>query len=251
MELLIKKKVSAFREAHGISSNEPIRLKSLLMKLGVHAVFHEMTDHVSGMAIKAESEEHIHRFMLINSMQSLGRQHFTICHELYHLYVQEDFTSRSCVTGLFNKKLDKEEYNADQFASHLLLPEEGILELIPSAELKKDKVKEATLLKIEHYFSCSRHALLMRLKDVGLASFGYIEEYKVDVQRNAKRLGFDTKLYEAGNHGLVISDYGPKARALFEDERISESHYLSLMMDIGVELSNQEAQQRSDEKNPV
>lgn len=251
MELLVKKKVSAFREAHGISSNEPIRLKSLLMKLGVQTVFRELSGNISGMAIKAESEQKSHRFMLVNSSQSLGRQHFTICHELYHLYIQENFVSRSCVTGLFNKKLDKEEYNADLFASHLLLPEEGILELIPSRELKKDKVKEATLLKIEHYFSCSRHALLMRLKDVGLASFNYLQEFKVDVRRNARAQGFDTKLYEAGNQGLVISDYGSRARALFEEEEISESHYLSLMMDIGVDLSTQEESSRADEKNPV
>lgn len=251
MELLTKKQVSAFREAHGISPGEPIRLRSLLLKLGVHTVFKALSEEVSGMAIKAESDGETHRFMLVNAAQSLGRQHFTMCHELYHLYVQENFTSRSCVTGLFNKKLDKEEFFADLFASHLLLPEESILDLIPSAELKKDKVKEDTLLKIEHYYSCSRFALLMRLKELGLASFNFIQEYKVDVKRQAKARGYDTRLYEAGNHGLIISDYGSKARALYEEDRISESHYLNLMLDIGVELSHQETSSRADEKNPV
>ena len=64
MELLVKKKVAAFREAHGISSNEPIRLKSLLLKLGVQTVFRELSGKISGMAIKAESETESHRFML-------------------------------------------------------------------------------------------------------------------------------------------------------------------------------------------
>ncbi|MDP5168625.1 MAG: ImmA/IrrE family metallo-endopeptidase [Bacteroidia bacterium] len=252
MDLMMKKQVTSFRERHGISSNEPIRLKSLLMKLQVQAVFRPMSGIVSGMAIKAPwAEGQALRFMLINSQQSLGRQHFTICHELYHLFVQENFSSRRCVAGTFDKRADKEEYNADLFAALLLLPEEGMLEMIPAQELKKDRVSLATLLHIEQYFSCSRSALLQRLRELALASPGYMEAHRVDVRRGALSLGYPADLYLPGNHGLVISDYGPKAHALFEQDRISESHYLSLMYDIGVNLSDQPESIADAEKDLV
>ncbi|NOK86062.1 MAG: ImmA/IrrE family metallo-endopeptidase [Chloroflexi bacterium AL-W] len=237
-EWILKKKVGEFREQHGLRSAEPIRLKSLLMKLQVHAVFQPISSKISGIAVKVEiAPRNIHRFMLVNSNQSLGRQHFSICHELYHLFVQENFQSRACITGIFDKKLDREEYHADLFAAYLLLPEEGILELIPSEELKKDKITLATLLHIEQYYSCSRSALLQRLRELGLASQAFIEANKTAVRKGAASFGYSTTLYEAGNHHLVVSDYGPKAHALYEADRISESHYLSLMRDIGVDLS--------------
>ncbi len=54
--------------------------------------------------------------MLINTTQSLGKQHFTIGHGLYHLFIQENFSSQTCQTGMFNKK-EVEEYRADWFAA--------------------------------------------------------------------------------------------------------------------------------------
>lgn len=236
MKLLIKKWVSGFREEHGIGRTEPIRMKSLLLKLGVLTLYKPMPAAVSGMAVKVDA----HRFVLVNCEHSLGRQHFTLCHELYHLYIQPDFTARTCQAGLFDKKKDPEEYRADLFATYLLLPEEGILELIPTAELKKDKPSLATLLKVEHYYACSRSALLYRLREMDLADNEYIGLHKMQVKSGARAHGYDTALYEKGNHNLVIGDYGAKARFLFDQEQISESHYLSLMRDIGIEDLDQE-----------
>ena len=101
-------------------------------------------------------------FMLINSGNTIGRQHFTISHEIYHLFIQEDFNSRICQTQTFDKT-DLNEYKADLFAANFLMPEEGIFELIPQNELNKNKIQLDTLLRIEQYFSCGRSARLSRL----------------------------------------------------------------------------------------
>ena len=45
--------------------------------------------------------------------------------------------------------------------------------------------------------------------------------------------GYDTALYESGNKNLVIGDYGVKAKRLFDEDLISQSHYLELMMEMG------------------
>ena len=45
--------------------------------------------------------------------------------------------------------------------------------------------------------------------------------------------GFSTDVYEKGNEGLVIGDFGAKARELFDREIISEGHYIELLNMIG------------------
>jgi Zn-dependent peptidase ImmA (M78 family) len=228
---ILEKKVKTFRNNAGLSDTDPIRFKSLLSKLNVITVFRNLSADFSGMALKVNED----RFILINSSHSLGKQHFTICHELYHLYVQEEFTSMICNVGSFDSSMG-EEYNADRFASILLMPESAIKEIIPDKELTKDKIQLNTILKLEHYFSCSRAALLYRLKSLDLITAKSYNEFSNNVKYNAVKYGYPINLYESGNHGLTIGNYGELTRSLYEKELISESHYISLMYDLGMNI---------------
>ncbi|RCR66406.1 ImmA/IrrE family metallo-endopeptidase [Larkinella punicea] len=232
-QLLLEKRASEFRQAHGLNDREPIRLKSLLQKLNVQTLFKPLSDQFCGMAIKSGQ----HRFMLVNTNQSLGRQHFTICHELYHLFIQADFTFQVCIPGQFDYK-NPEEYKADWFAAYLLIPRDGVLSQINNLdELDQNQIKLSTILTIEQYFSCSRQALLRRLEDMELIDRAYGESLKQDVKRSATLFGFTTELYESGNEGQHIGDYGTKAKQLFDSEKISESHYYALLKDLGVDIN--------------
>ena len=54
------------------------------------------------------------------------------------------------------------------------------------------------------------------------------------VTREAALRGFGSELYQKGDgKRLVIGDFGAKARKLFEEERISEGHYIELLNLIG------------------
>ena len=199
------------------------------------------------MALKTGLDNLTARFILINDKQSIGKQHFTICHELYHLFIQKDFVSRVCKTGLFDKK-DKEEYNADIFASYLLLPTDGLIELIPDEELAgKHKISIGTIVYLEQFFSCSRRALLYRLKKMKLISDVQYEQYCMHVKRSALENGFNIDLYEAGNHNVIIGNYGSVAKELFDKDRISESHYYSLLSDLGININAFENESNGDE----
>ncbi len=233
----MEQKARECRNNWALTPSEPIRLKSLLLQLGVNSVFRPLnSDQVSGMCIKIMDNLCPMRFMLINSSQTLGRQHFTICHELYHLFVQSDFSSMVCKAGTFNRK-DIHEYQADLFASYFLLPEEGILKVIPSHEkIGKNKITLPTILRIEQYFSCSRMALLIRLKDIGLIDEVHLEKFKNNVIKSAREWGHTTSLYRPGNENLFLGNYGELAKSLFDNEQISEGHYSSLMYDIGIDI---------------
>jgi len=229
----IKKDAIEFRNELGFGNTDAIKLKSLLLKLDIIAVFKPLSEKFSGMAVKTEQKN----FILINSNHSIGRQNFSVCHELYHLYIQPDFIPHHCKAGTFDKDVDN-EYLADTFASYFLMPDDGIFSLIPDEEFKKDKINLDTIFKIEQYFGCSRLALLYRLLDMKLISKNKLDEYSQFVKLNAKQYGYPTDLYEPGNHGLVIGNYGSLAKFLYDKEKISEGHYFSLMHDIGFDILN-------------
>jgi len=233
MHIKIEKEAADFRAIHGFSSRDPIQLKSLLLKLNVITLFKPLSEDFSGMAVKVGD----YRFMLINSAHSVGRQHFSICHELYHLYIQKDFKPHHCLAGTFSKK-NRTEYLADLFAANLLIPKDGIISMIPTEQLEKDKITLETILKLEHYFNCSRSALLIKLEQLKLLSEKKAQLFKNDVILSARKYGYDDKLYKPGNQGKVIGDFGPLAKKLYDSEIISEGHYIELMHSIGFDALN-------------
>ncbi len=237
-ELVLEKQASHFRSNNGFNNFEPIVVKSLLQKNKVVTIFKPLSDNFSGMALKiAADNQPASRFILINSSQSIGKQHFTICHELYHLFIQENFTSQVCKTGRFDKKADPIEYLADVFASYLLMPTDGIKLNIPDEELDRKKISLSTILYLEQLYSCSRRALLVRLKVMGLITPQEFNAYCEGIKRSAIESGYTTLLYEPGNHNLVIGDYGQIAKDLYNKNKISESHYYSLLADLGIDWS--------------
>jgi len=245
-KIVLEKKANDFRTNNGLGQKDSINLKSFLSKLNVLTLFKPLGESFSGMSIKIEKENSIHRFILINSSHSIGKQNFTICHELYHLFIQDDFNSMYCNTGLFPKS-GGEELNADIFSSNLLLPEYGLISMVPDEELKKNKITIKTILKIEQYFMCSRAALLYRLKDLNIIDGTGYEKFKGGVKLSALLHGYDTSIYDDGNHNLVVGDYGTLARELFINNKISESYYHSLLLDLGMDMNIIESLQGGEE----
>lgn len=227
----IENKAATFRKNYGFGETDPIRLESLLLKKNIITLFKPLSGSFAGMAIKVSDNA---MFMLINCNHSLGKQHFTIAHELYHLFVQENFTSQKCLTGLFDSHDDIEEEKADLFAANLLLPELGVFELIPEKERqKKNSITPQTIFRIQQYYSVSIKAVIYRLVEFSLIDKSYFEEYSSGNKIMARKLGYDVKLYEKGNIDKSIGDYATLASNLFSSQKISESYYLELLNAIG------------------
>ncbi len=222
---LLKKQASSLREEGGYSTSEPVNLHSLLFKINVITVFKPLSTDFSGMAFRYKDFD----FILVNSNQAVGRQNFTIAHELYHLKFQKDFESHKCqISNLEGDK--KTEQIANQFAALFLLPEEALFDTIPEKELKKDAISIGTLLKLEQIFEVSHSYLLYRLRGLNLLSEKARQKHAAySVKQQVAEYGFPTDLYEPGNHHKIIGDYGLIAKKLFEEDKVSEGHYLELM----------------------
>lgn len=239
IQQIIEKNATDFRVQNGLSPFDSINLKRLLLKLNVSSYFKPLSETFSGMALKSEGD----RFILINTSQSVGRQNFTICHELYHLFIQKEFSAETTYkVGQFDKQ-DLNEFKADLFASYLLLPKDGILSLIPDQELGT-QLSLDTIVKLEQYFQVSRTSMLYRLKNLKLISSSLYDEYSSGISRSARRRGYPTSLYNPSYQTEFISNYGDLANKLVENRAISEGDYFNLMMDIGVDILSQDLDQK-------
>lgn len=233
---ILEAKAYKLRNEFGLSLSDPIDFDKLLLSMGVIVSFTKLSKNFSGMSLKMGKM----RFMMVNINQQLARQHFTIGHELYHLFEQADFKHQICKTGIFEKK-DKEEYNADVFSSYFLMPEAGIMNIIPETELGwGGKLSLLTILKLEQHFGVSRAAMLIRLERMGLLRQGEADIFKTDVKKSAKENGYPLDIYELTNKEYVLGDYGIRAKRIFDKEVISESHYFELMHEINIDVEKNE-----------
>ena len=211
-----------------LSLAEPINVKTVLRLLGVIALYRPLSDTLYGLSLKSADDKY--RFMLVNSNSTRGRQHFTVAHELYHLYFDEDPQPHFCQEG----QPDDSERSANMFARAFLMPRAGVMKAIPTEELASGKVSLTTVLNLESLFGVSHMAMLIRLKELKLITNSVFEKYQsVRVTYEASLRGLSTDLYQKGNEGLIIGDFGAKARELFEKDKISEGHYVELLNKIG------------------
>lgn len=211
-----------------ISLSEPVNAKTVLRVLGIITLYRPLSDSLYGLSVK--SSDNRYRFMLVNSNTTRGRQHFTIAHELYHLYYDADPHPHFCQDG----NLDESERAANMFARAFLMPKAGILKSIPAAELLSGNMSLTTILKLEALYGVSHMAMLIRLKELRLITNAVFDQYQsISVTKEAALRGLDTNLYKSGNEGMVLGDFGAKARELFEMDLISEGHYVELLNKIG------------------
>lgn len=227
------------RSELGLLSTEPISIHHLLRKKGILASFQPLSKGFEGMAVKLASDGNVAKcFMLINTNSIYCRQRFTACHEAYHLLFQEDFTVSYDVDDSLVGK-DSEEHKADYFARCLLLPTDGLWQLIPDSEYKKDAISLATILKLEQTYRCSRSCLLLQLKEMGAISDSTIDKYQHQVIRSAAEYGYNTSLYKPTMSKELVGDYNVKARMLYDEGRISQAKYFSLLYDMGIDLGKE------------
>lgn len=216
----IEYQARSFRSDNKLSNTEAIDLKGLLLKNNILTVFRPMSDKIHGLSLKTGEN----RFILINSNNPKGRQHYTIAHELYHLYYDPNPEPHLCEAGGTHRA----EKNADIFAAEFLLPKDGIANMLSS--IQGEKVTMAIVLKLEQYYRVSHKAMALRLKKLN-----YIDEKELNsltslpIANVARLYGYDTSLYEKGNEGIVIGNYGEMAKALYDAEKISEGHYWELL----------------------
>lgn len=218
----IEFEANKFRNNNGMSLFEAINLDSLLLKLKILTAYMPLSEEFSGLCLFNSK----YKFILVNSAKPIGRQNYTIAHEFFHLYIEKNFQPHIC--GRDNKDSISEK-NADKFASAFLMPKEAVLGMIDSKD-QEGNLSLGKVIQLQHYFSVSRKAMLIRLKELKLIKQDLLNEYYLlPAISSARENGFDTKLYSQPKDFRIIGDYGLKVKQLLDENKISEGHYLELM----------------------
>lgn len=209
---------------------EPLSTKTIVRQLNIMTVFRPLSESLWGLSLKSPDGKG--RFILVNSNSTRGCQHFTIAHELFHLYFDENPEPHFSGSE-FNA--NPSERSANMFASALLMPRTGICNVIPNNELISKNISVDTVLRLESLFGVSHTTMVLRLKELSLIANGCADRLSgISITREAALRGYDGRLYQpAQNEGLVIGDFGSMAKMLYDREKISEGHYLELLNMIG------------------
>ena len=201
-KLDLSTKAQELRELLGEDANSPVDIFSLINQIdGLTLVLYPLGNNISGMCVRDKEI----KLIAINSTMSYGRQRFSLAHELYHLYFDDESGFNVC-----SKKRDSKSENekcADQFASYFLAPYRSL-----RAAIKKiggyGPLSMQHVIALEQYFGMSHLAMLWRLVAEGHLSSDRLEDYSSRVMSAAKYLGYDDKLYKPTPIELQKRTYG-------------------------------------------
>ena len=226
----ISNKATFIRKKFGEDSSSPIDVFLFAQTISsLTLVFYPLGKNISGACLKNVSSSVI----AVNSGMSLGRQRFSLAHELYHYFFDADISSTVCSSkiGLGNEN----EKKADQFASYFLIPPAALYESIQSFKQGEERnlsVKE--IVKLEQYFGVSHQAMLVRLQEEGEIVSLEAKKLQHGIINYASVLGFDISLYKSSpeyKKKYVLGHYIVQAEHLLESQIISNSKYEELLLD--------------------
>ena len=229
-ELMVK--ASLLRKRFGEDSDSPVDIFALAQNIdGLTIVFYPLGDNLSGMCVKGQEG---HNVVAVNSAMSYGRQRFSLAHEFYHLYYDDNMVVVCAKKINSGKAVEKE---ADMFASYFLMPEPALMMMAQKLTCKHaaGRLTLNDVIRIEQYFGVSHQAAVYRLiytpylnEDEGKS---FLDE---PVRRKAAVLGFSANLYlpspEAQQY-MTYGNYIDQAEQVLANGLVSTGKYEQLLMD--------------------
>ena len=223
-KIKIFKQSISIRKKLGESDSSPIDAFAIVQNIPhLSLVLYPMGENISGMCVKIGKEAVI----AINSSMSIGRQNFSIAHELYHYYFDDNQKTTICKKNI-GEGNDLEQC-ADQFASYFLIPLDDEISIETTTEISFNKV-----IELEQMYKVSHQAMLYRLLGEGLISSKQLENYKIGIIKAAANLGFDTALYKPSRSENECKTYGyyvKQAQELIENDLVSNGKYEQLLIE--------------------
>ena len=234
-ELELMSKASQLRRYLEVDSFAPIDIFAMAHGIcGLTMVLYPMGEHMSGMCVKGEYGQCL---IAVNSLMSLGRQRFSIAHELFHKYYDKNL--KAICAKLINDSCGREiEKQADVFASHFLMPQCALdLQINRLSEAHDDgELTIEDIVRIEQHFGISHRAAMIRLKFARCFPKDKFESFynEPDIRRIAEGLGFDGALYLPSPESKRYGCYGAyvgMAKTLLDNDLISNGKFEELLLD--------------------
>ena len=227
----LSSKATWLRKQLGEDEASPIDIFSLTQSIErLTLIFYPAGERISGICYKGKSSNAI----IINSDMSIGRQKFSLAHELYHLYFDEKLGTTVSMKSIGEG--DENEKKADQFASYFLIPQASLYAIIQDYKNKFNcnTLSIEEVIRLEQYFGVSHKAMLFRLYEEKGITKSQFDEMQENIVSRAARLGYDTSLYKPSEENKkmkVLGHYITQVEKLLERDIISNGKYEELLLD--------------------
>ncbi len=223
-EMELSSKAYLLRKKLGTDESSPIDIFTIIQSIkNLTLICYPLGTNISGICYKGD----ISNVIVINSEMSLGRQRFSLAHELYHLYY--DKNNLKTISTVNIGCGDENEKKADKFASYFLIPQSALYDKTNNKKLTIEEI-----IKLEQYFGVSHRAMLFRLLEEKIITKKQIEKMQSNIINTAIRLGYDTSLYYSLPENRKINVLGyhiSQVEKLFEKELISLGKYEEMLLD--------------------
>jgi Zn-dependent peptidase ImmA (M78 family)/DNA-binding XRE family transcriptional regulator len=145
--------------------------------------------------------------IVVNSDMTLGRQVFTLAHELAHAFFHSH--ESDVLVSMPGASIERERF-ADLFAGEFLVPGDALARMIDELEAWEEVADPVVVVHLQHHFGVSYAALLVRLRQENFLSQ---EQYdalgKVSPSTLARRLGYAINRADLGDWQLTPLDRFP------------------------------------------
>ena len=169
---------------------------------------------------------------MLKSLSTLGRQRFSLAHELCHLFFDENMKSvcaKSIGTG------NEVEKKADAFAAYFLMPRAALADKADSLISKHGgKISLQDIIRIEQYFGVSHQTAVYQLNNCGYINRDDLDTLlNISVRRQAESMGFNSDLYRPLPEEKQYCTYGhyiDQADQLLTRDIVSYGKYEELLL---------------------
>ena len=156
-------KAERLRKQLGEDNNSPVDIFALAQGIEtLTIVYYPLGNKISGMCVKGADGRCT---IALNSSMTLGRQRFSLAHEFYHLFYDDNMKSvcaKSIGTGSEVEKM------ADAFAAYFLMPRAALADKADSLISKHGgKIDLQDIIRIEQYFGVSHQTAVYQLNNCG------------------------------------------------------------------------------------
>lgn len=232
MEHHAKKRANDIRNLLGLGQRPIADIFSLLEDIGI--VFFKKPLHNDSLSalFMQDSRNYL---VIINSNKTLGHQIFSAAHELSHFYFDKDLLGGICNVNNIGQK-NTIEKSADLFASHFLMPDNGVISIAENRKDRHGKLNLYDIVFLQQYFRVSWIAMLRKIKSLNYIDS--VDDYKkVGITRLTKLLNYDTDLISKTQDNFISKKYLNIALKCYDNDEISKSKLEEYLSDIGIDLS--------------
>lgn len=220
------------RKKLGEDSSSPIDIFAMAQNIEkLTIVYYPLGEKLSGMCIKGLEDNNL---IAINSSMTLGRQRFSLAHEFYHLFYDDNMISVCAKKIDLGKDIER---SADMFASYFLMPD-AALQVRAEQLARKHTDRELIIddvIRIEQYFGVSHQAAVYRLMHTPYLSGNRGDSFLSEAVRSkAETLGYSSDLYRPSPEEKKYMTYGNyinQAEQVIEKGLVSVGKYEELLLD--------------------